>query len=168
MGIQKILNWEQCLQKTRRIAYEIVEQNIDETSMIIAGIDGSGYTLASMLADVLKEISGMEIILTRISLHKDSPLQSDIELDIPLDQLTQKVIILVDDVLNTGRTLAYSLKPFLNADIKKLQTAVLIDRGYKNFPISADFVGYSLATTIREHVTVVMDKVGEEQGVFLN
>jgi pyrimidine operon attenuation protein/uracil phosphoribosyltransferase len=81
--------------------------------------------------------------------------------------LRNKVIVLLDDVLNTGRTLAYSLKPFLNVEIKKLHTAVLVDRNHKQFPIAADYIGYALSTTIQEHIEVVLED-NERFGVYLS
>ena len=150
----QILNKKQVLQKVRRIAFEIYEQNFEEQEVIIAGIHDMGFTFATLLSNTLKEISPLEVKLVAITLDKFTPLQSEVKLDTSLDSLQNKVVILVDDVLNTGRTLAYSLKPFLNVSIKKLQVAVLVDRNHKTFPIAADFIGYSLSTTINEHIHV--------------
>lgn len=163
----QILSKKQVLQKVKRIAFEIYEQNADEESIVIAGIQDMGYTFASMLVDTLKEISPIQPQLVEVTLDKLTPLQGDVKLEVEEEALKQKVVILVDDVLNTGRTLAYSLKPFLNLTIKKLQVAVLVDRNHKNFPISADFVGYSLSTTINEHIHVeLVDEQGF--GVYLD
>lgn len=103
----------------------------------------------------------------KITLDKFHPVQSDVQLDTDVQIFEDKTIILIDDVLNTGRTFAYSLRPFLKIKIKKLQTAVLIDRNHKSFPISADFVGYALSTTLQEHISVILDD--EMQfGVYLS
>ena len=102
----------------------------------------------------------------RIKLDKQSPLQTEVTLS-PTLPLDNRVIILADDVLNTGKTLAYSLKPFLSIPIKKLQVAVLVDRSHHRFPISADFVGYSLSTTINEHIHVELEDEASF-GVYLD
>ena len=150
----KILNNEQDLQKVRRIAFEIYERNFDEDEIIFAGIYEKGYTVAEILIDEFQKIAPITTRLVKISLDKKSPLQSTISLDCAIEELQKKTIILIDDVLNTGRTFAYSLKPFLNIEIKKLQTAVLVDRNHSTFPISADYVGYALSTTLQEHIHV--------------
>lgn len=163
----QILNKKQVLQKVRRIAFEIYEQNFEEQTVIIAGIQDMGFNFADLLSKALQEISPLEVKLVSVELDKFAPLQSEVKLDIESASLQDTVVILVDDVLNTGRTLAYSLKPFLNISIKKLQVAVLVDRSHKTFPIAADFVGYSLSTTINEHIHVNL--VNEEAfGVYLD
>jgi pyrimidine operon attenuation protein/uracil phosphoribosyltransferase len=93
-----------------------------------------------------------------LELDKKKPLSEDIILDIPENELDKKPIILVDDVLNTGKTMAYSLKPFLNRNLKKLETAVLVNRSHKKFPISANYQGVELSTTLSEHIVVVLEK----------
>ena len=153
-----ILNRNQILQKIKRIAHEIYENNVQENKLIIAGIYDTGYTFARMLIKEVKEITLLQTHLVKVSLNKKSPLQSDIVLDCDERLLTDCTIILVDDVLNTGRTLAYSLKPFLNIAIKKLETVVLVNRSHPAFPIAADYIGYELSTTIHEHIEVVLEK----------
>lgn len=162
----QILNARQLKQKIKRIAYEIYEQNFSEKEIVFAGIVDRGYVFAELLLQEFSSISDIPARLAKINLDKTSPLQSEITLDLPIEDFRNKVIIITDDVLNSGRTLAYSLKPFLNIEISRLQTAVVVDRGYKDFPISADYVGYSLSTTLQEHIQVVFGE-GEESGVFL-
>ena len=164
MKIQ-LFNSIQTKQKIKRIAYEIYENNFDEKEIVFVGVERMGYVFAELLISEYKVISKQKTQLIKLVLDKYSPLQSEIKLvgDYPLKE---KVIILVDDVLNTGRTLVYSLKPFINIEIKKLQTAVIIDRSYKLFPVSADYVGYALSTTLKEHVKVVLDNE-KEFGVYL-
>jgi pyrimidine operon attenuation protein / uracil phosphoribosyltransferase len=151
-----ILNTSQVLQKVKRIAYEIYEHNCDEKDIVIAGIYDSGYEFAKLLKKAMEEISPLKVTLVKVELDKFAPFQSEVKLDCNLSDLENKSIILTDDVLNTGKTLAYSLKPFLNIAIKKIQTAVIVDRHHKSFPISADFTGYSLATTLQEHIEVIL------------
>lgn len=153
-----ILTAEQSKKKIERLAYEIFEQNFDEKELVVAGIFDKGYVLAKSLVKHLQKFdNNLKINLVKVSLDKFSPTQSDIELDITYEKIKNKSIVLVDDVLNSGRTLAYSLRPFLKSDIKKISIAVLIDRGHKYFPVSADFVGYSLSTTLKEHIEVTID-----------
>lgn len=160
-----ILTHQQILQKIKRIAHEIYEKNYHEKEIVFAGIYERGYQLAQLLEAEFHAISQIDTVLVKISLDKYAPLQTEIVLDIEMSKLENKIIILVDDVLNTGRTLAYSLKPFLNCEVKQLHTAVLIDRNYPQFPISADFVGYSLSTTVQEHI--IVDLSEENAGVYL-
>jgi len=160
-----ILNKKQIFQKIKRIAFEIYEKNYKEKNLIIAGIPDAGYVFAQYISQELKEIAPFEIHLIKVKIDKENPAKNKINLDCDLNLLKKSVLILVDDVLNTGRTFLYSLKPILEADIKKVQTAVLIDRGHSQFPISADFTGYELSTTLNEHVEVVLEK-GQE-GVYL-
>lgn len=160
-----ILNKRETLQKIKRIAFEILESNLHEKEIIIAGIYDKGYMFAELLEKEFNLISKIKTTLVKVSLEKTSPMQSEITLDVDLKLLKNKTIILTDDVLNTGRTLAYCLKPFLNIPIKKLQVAVIVDRQHKLFPIDADFVGYSLSTTLKEHIEVNFDKAN--LGVYL-
>ncbi len=162
-----ILTKEQTLKKIKRIAFEVYENNFQEEEIILAGIYDRGYTFARLLQQELHNISPLKTTLVKVSLDKYAPLQSDIVLDCEINRLRNKVIILLDDVLNTGRTFAYSLKPFLNIEVKKLQTAVLVDRNHKQFPISADYVGYALSTTIQEHIEVILDE-NDRLGVYLS
>ena len=163
----QILNKKQVLQKVKRLAFEIYEQNFEETKLIIAGIQDTGFLFAQMLANEIKEISPLSPQLLSIELDKFTPLQSEVKLSASPQEIENSVVILVDDVLNTGRTLVYSLKPFINIPIKKIQVAVLVDRNHKHFPIAADFVGYALSTTINEHIHVELSD-NKTFGVYLD
>ena len=162
----QILDKELTLKKINRVAYEIYENNFNEKEIILAGVDPCGMHLAHLLIDVLKEISDFKVKLIKVSLDKNAPMQSEITLDCDLKEIENKVIILVDDVLNTGRTLAYSFKPFLDSAVKKLQVAVMVNRDHKTFPVHADYIGYSLSTTIQEHIKVVLNDQNKF-GVYL-
>lgn len=161
-----ILNHVQIQQKINRIAYQILEDNIDEKEIILAGIVSRGYKLALRLEKVLKEIGDFKITLAQITLDKDSS-QLESSINIPLEDCKNKVVILVDDVLNSGKTIAYGLGVFLNIPLKKLRAVVLIDRSHKLFPVATDFVGLELSTVLKEHVSVVLDEKGKEDGVYL-
>ncbi len=162
----KLLNARQTIQKIRRIAYQIYENNFNETEIILAGIATEGYKLAEMISLELIQISDIKINLAKLTFEKSADAQPDILVESEVDTFKNKSIIIVDDVLNTGKTLVFCLRPFLSINIKKLQVAVLVDRNYPKFPISADYVGYSLSTTINDHVEVVLsDK--DKLGVYL-
>jgi pyrimidine operon attenuation protein/uracil phosphoribosyltransferase len=157
-----ILNSKQISQKINRIAYEIYENNYDEKEIVIAGIAKNGFLLAGMIADVLREISKLKVQLIEITLDKEDPFSTETKLKLSDKDLKNKVIILVDDVLNSGKTLIFGAKLFLNAPVKRLTTAVLVDRGHNRYPIKADVVGLSLSTTLQEHITVELNKKGKE------
>lgn len=148
-----ILTKEQVLQKTTRIAYQIYENNFQEKDIVFAGIWQSGYLFAQMLEKAFTQITNKPPKIVKVNLNKTTPTQGEVSLDCPAEELANKTVILIDDVLNTGRTLAYSLKPFFNVRVEKLQIAVLVDRSHKSFPVAADYVGYELSTTLKEHVT---------------
>lgn len=119
-----------------------------------------------MLSKHLGEISSIKAIPVEIRLNKEVPYESPVAFSADIKTFENKVIIVVDDVLNTGRTFSYSLAPFLSIPVKKLQVAVLIDRNYRKFPIAADYKGYELSTTIADHVEVIVtDDVN--RGVYL-
>ncbi len=163
---KQILTSNQTYQKIRRIAFEIFEQNFQEKEIILAGIVGEGYSFAKRLATELTDISPLEVVLVRLDFDKNIHYQSPILMDDTHLDFQNKVVVIVDDVLNTGRTLAFALDPFLRTEMKKVQVAVIVDRSHHLFPIHADYVGYSLSTTISEHVKVVLSDE-ENAGVYL-
>jgi pyrimidine operon attenuation protein/uracil phosphoribosyltransferase len=159
-----ILDAAQVKQKIRRMAFEIYENNFKEKSLVIAGIDGQGYVLAKLLAKEVEAVAELEVSLVKVSLDKFAPQQGDVTLDCDVKAVKKKCIIVVDDVLNTGRTLAYGLKPFLDTEVKKIETAVLVNRSHTLFPIYPQYTGYELSTTIKDHVVVLL---GKETAVYL-
>ena len=166
-ALSLILNKQQTLQKIKRMAFEIYERNAQESEIVFIGIEKSGFRLAELLAADFGQIAPLSYQLVKLSLDKSVPFGAKVQLSAPLEGLADKVIILVDDVLNTGRTLIYSLQPFFEIPVRKFQTALLVNRDYRLFPIAADYVGYALATTLQEHVTVVLDDE-EKIGVYLS
>ncbi len=162
-----ILNKKQIQQKIERMAYQILEDNLDEKEIVLAGIVSRGFSLAERIKLVLEKISSLKIKLLKIELDKDSShLQASS--DIPVSEVANQVVILVDDVLNSGRTLAYGLGVFLNIPLKKIRTLVLVDRSHRIFPVSPDFTGLALATVLKQHVQVVIDSPGQEDAVYLS
>ena len=160
-----ILDSDQVNQKIRRIAYAIFENNFKEKIIVLAGIDGQGYTLAKILAQEVESISPLKTIVLKVSLDKLAPLQSEVSIDGDAKELKRKCVILIDDVLNSGRTLAYGLKPFLSTDVKKIEIAVLVNRSHTTFPLTPTYTGYELSTTLTEHVEVVL---GKKSSVYLH
>ncbi|MBA4054259.1 MAG: phosphoribosyltransferase, partial [Marivirga sp.] len=145
-------------------AYEIYEHNFNEKQIVVAGIEGQGYILAKLVAKQVQQISPLAVQLVKVTLDKLTPQQSQVSLDCDLKTLKKKCIILVDDVLNTGRTFAYGMKPFLDIEVKKIETAVLVNRSHTAFPIYPQYTGYALATTIKDHVEV---NLGKDTAVYL-
>jgi pyrimidine operon attenuation protein / uracil phosphoribosyltransferase len=160
-----ILDAVQVKQKIRRMAFEIYERNVKEKTIVLAGIDGQGYVLAKLLAKEVENVSPLEVKLVLLHLDKSAPAQSEITVDCDLKELRKRCIILVDDVLNTGRTFTYGIKPFLDTDVKKIEVAVLVDRGLTIFPVHAQYTGYELSTTIKDHIEVIL---GKDTAVYLH
>ncbi len=163
----QILSDRQIKQKLKRLAIEILENNYQEEEIIFAGINNNGMGFAQMLLNELKGITQIKLSLTRIRLNPANPISEEVSLEMPLEELENKVIIIVDDVANTGRTIFYAFKPFYDALPKKVEVAVLVDRQHKSFPVKVDYVGLSLATTLRENIDVKIREVNEF-GVYLN
>ena len=161
-----ILDKEQIQQKVIRMAYEIYEQNFEEQTLVLAGIFRNGYTLAGMLATELEKISPIQVTLLQVTLDKTAPLQSPVTLSPAEAALEDTVVILVDDVLNTGKTLAYALDAFLQHSPRKIEIATLVNRHHTLFPVAATYTGYSLATTLRERVDVVLQE--DEVAAYLH
>ena len=161
----KILDDTAINQKIRRLGWEIYEDNLKEKEIVIVGISGRGEVLASILSKIIEDISSIKIKLGTISLDKDSPYQSEVVIDLNIEDYTNKVVILIDDVLNSGKTLMYASKYFLTTPLVKLSTAVLVERSHNRFPVKADYIGLSLATTLQEYIKVVLD--GKQQAVYL-
>ncbi len=152
----QILHHQQIEQIVKRLSIEILEQNIDETEIVLAGINNNGMHLAQLLMNELLDISDIQYTLTRITIDPATPLDSDILLEIPADNLQDKVLIIVDDVANTGRTLFYAFQPLLSIMLKKVEIAVLVNRMHKSYPISVDYKGIELATTLQQNIKVVL------------
>lgn len=160
-----VLSHLQVEQKINRIAYQIYETHFEEDEVFLVGIADRGYTLAKKLNTVLGNISDMNVNLVELKMSKDSPLTAEIQKNVQSDTLKNQAIILVDDVLNTGRTLIYAVNDLLQASPKKLTTVVLVDRRHRLFPIRADYVGLTLSTTLQEHISV--DFTEGNNAVFL-
>ncbi len=156
MSQNTILNHEQINHITKRIAYQVYETFSDEKNITIAGIASNGYVFASKIAQQLEAISDINVTLCEVKIDKSNP-NAPITTSVDATVYENKGLVLVDDVLNSGTTLIYGVKHFLEVPIKKFKTAVLIDRNHKKYPVKADFKGISLSTSSKEHVTVVFE-----------
>ncbi|APZ46938.1 phosphoribosyltransferase [Polaribacter reichenbachii] len=148
-----ILDTVQINQKIRRIAYQIYESNSSEKEVIIAGVIGNGYVFAEKLVEILNEISTLKLTICKVTINKKKPLEP-ITTSLNVADYKNKSLVLVDDVLNSGTTLIYGVKHFLDVPLKRFKTAVLVNRNHKKYPVKADFKGISLSTSIKEHVQI--------------
>lgn len=161
---KQIMTAEVANKKLRRMALQVVEQNYNETQLILIGIKASGSVIAEKIGQYLKEVFSGVVVILELSMDKKNPL--NISLDSTMD-LNDKTIILIDDVANSGRTMLYALKPLLNQLPKKVQTLALVERTHKSFPVDVDYVGFSISTTLDEHILVEVAD-GEVVGAWLN
>ena len=158
-----ILTTEVAERKMRRMALEIIENNSDEKEIILAGIKESGTVVATCIQKMLAEFSPVKTELVEISLDKRYP--KEVTLSKELD-FNNKIIIIVDDVANSGKTLLYALKPFLSFHPKKVQSLVLVERCHNSFPVHPDYVGLSISTTLQEHIYVEVN-AGKVLGAYI-
>lgn len=155
--LEKILDHQAIAHKTKRIAFQIYESNANEKEIILAGIASNGYKFAERLATVISEISPLKTVLCEVKMDKKNPLGT-VQTSLSEDQYRDKSIVLIDDVLNSGTTLIYGVKHFLNVPLKRFKTAVLVNRNHKKYPVKADFKGISLSTSLHESVKVTFRK----------
>lgn len=150
----QIFNHNQVLNMLKRMAFQILERNFEASELVLASIEGQGQAIGDLLESFLKEISKVKISRVTVSVNKSNPAAGEVLLN-PVPKIKAGVpVILVDDVLNSGRTLVYAMQPLLRLGVSMVQLAVLVDRSYKSFPVSANFIGTSLSTTLQEHVHV--------------
>jgi pyrimidine operon attenuation protein/uracil phosphoribosyltransferase len=157
MSPKIILNNKEIEHKIIRIAYQIYETFVDEQEIVIAGIASNGFVFAKKIATELERISTVNVVLCEVFINKQN-VNSPITTSISKETYKNKGVVLVDDVLNSGTTLIYGVKHFLDVPLKKLKTAVLVDRNHKKYPVKADFKGISLSTSLFEHVQVVFEE----------
>lgn len=162
MAKAKILDTNQISRKLNRMAYEVYEKNFGEKELFLVGIDGNGYKVAERLEEILKKISNIKIKLSKITVDKEKPWAKEPRFDFKEKDYSNKSVILVDDVLNSGKTLMYAIKPFLHEPVKSIKVLVLVDRSHTRYPVKPDFVGLSLSTTLQEHIEADFSKKGKE------
>lgn len=157
MDKKKILDNSQIKRKIKRISLQIIESNINEKEIILAGVEKNGFLLAKELNKEINNLSDLNTMVCNIKIDKKNPINSTC-ISVDLSSFQSKSIVVIDDVLNSGSTLMYAVKYFLETDLKQLKTAVLVDRNHKKFPIKADFKGVSLSTSLQNHVNVVFNE----------
>jgi pyrimidine operon attenuation protein/uracil phosphoribosyltransferase len=158
-----ILSREVAAKKLKRMAFEILENNYGETSFVLVGIRESGTVIAEAIQQLLLEIAGLKTELITVSLDKKNP--TTVTLSKTMD-FSNQIVILIDDVSNSGKTLLYAIKPFLDSSPRKIQTLVLVERSHNTFPVKPDYVGLSVATTLQAHIYVEVEK-GFVKGAWL-
>ncbi|MDR6968324.1 pyrimidine operon attenuation protein/uracil phosphoribosyltransferase [Flavobacterium arsenatis] len=151
-----ILNNQEIEHKITRIAYQIYETFVDEEVIVIAGIAQNGFVFAKKIASALEKISTLKVSLCEVFIDKQNPTLP-IATSLKKEDYQNKGLVLVDDVLNSGTTLVYGVRHFLDVPLTKFKTAVLVDRNHKKYPVKADFKGISLSTSLLEHVQVVFE-----------
>jgi pyrimidine operon attenuation protein/uracil phosphoribosyltransferase len=161
----KIKDSKDILCSIKRIAFQVYEINIEEENLVIVGIGKRGGLLSEMLGEVLDSISDLKLKYVNLTIDKTKPYDN-IQSNISLDDLENQSIVIVDDVLNTGSTLIHAVSYFLQIPVKRIKTAVMVNRNHKKFPIKADFKGISLSTSVNEHITVRLK--GNSSGIYLS
>lgn len=162
-----IINQKGIEYKLKRIAYQILEDYADEKAIELIGIYPNGESLAKDLKQFIEKIGKVKVNLHSIHLNKKEPLSEAIKLSTETETLENKHLILIDDVANTGKTSFYAFKPLLEIEVKSVKMAVLIERKHKQYPISNDYVGTALNTTIQEYISVAFEN-GKATGVYLS
>ena len=165
MSKLQILDHQAIMLKLDRIAWQIAEEYHTEKRIVVLGIQERGSAIASLIANKLEGITSSEIVLSHLEIDKDTALESKVDI-LPDVGLKGLPVVIVDDVLNSGITMAAVFKRVLEDSPKSVKVAVLANRDHKSFPIHADFVGVSLATTVMEHISLV--KEGEQMAVYLD
>ncbi len=155
-----ILTNQEIEHKIRRIAYQIFETFVDEEEIVIAGITSNGFSFANKIAEVLLTISPLKVSLCEVHINKHQP-ETIVKTSLTKEEYSNRGLVLVDDVLNSGTTLIYAVRHFLDVPLKKFKTAVLVDRNHKKYPVKADFKGISLSTSSLDNVEVVFNENGE-------
>lgn len=163
----EIITHKQVKQKIKRLAIEILEHNFDQKVIYLMGINNNGYRFAKLIQKEMQSVGGVEIHLINVRVNAAHPLDQEVTISVDTTSLSGQTIVLVDDVANSGRTLFYATKPLMDILPGKLEAVVLVDRTHKVFPINVDYVGLSLATTLKQDIQVDLDD-GRAFSVLLN
>jgi pyrimidine operon attenuation protein/uracil phosphoribosyltransferase len=155
----EILGAEAIAHKVQRLAWELYDRHSKAEHLYVVGIQGNGYWLAQELVRKLNAISDIKIELMELALDKSDPKPADMQIDLP----SGAHVALVDDVLNSGRTLLWAVIKLMEFHPQQLSTTVLVDRSHKRYPVKADIKGLSLSTTLQETV-----RLNVENGAAVN
>jgi pyrimidine operon attenuation protein/uracil phosphoribosyltransferase len=172
--MRRVMSEEDIGKLTKRIAHEIVERNHGTTNVILVGIPTRGKPFANRIAAALSEIEGRDVAAGSldIGMYRDDldtrPKTRVGPTDMP-EGIDGKTVVIADDVLYTGRTIRAALDAL--ADLGRpdaVQLAVVVDRGHRQLPIRADFVGKNIPTAISERVAVRFEEIDGEEGVWID
>ena len=148
-----VLTKEVAEQKLQRLALEIAEQlDGDDAEIIIIGIRNSGKVVADKIGVLLRPLLTVPIKIISVVLNKVTP--KEVFLSEPNIDFNNKNVIVADDVVNSGKTLLFALRPLLYFQPKRIQTLVLVERMHKLFPVKSDYIGLTVATTSQDNIVV--------------
>ena len=151
----EVLDHNQILRICNRFAFQIIENSNENDELSLIGIKTKGYEIAKIIKDQIETIINKKVRLSFIEIDKNNQ-KGSIKSDF-LYKNNIKNVFLIDDVLNTGKTLAYSISYLLDYNFESIKTLVLIDRNHKQFPIKVDFKGISLSTNIDDKVKLLSE-----------
>ena len=158
---QVILRKEEINNKINRIAFSIIEEYYLEKSITIIGFEKNGHIIGDKLKTIIEENQKIKVFLHKIKNNQSN--QYKIEPVLTKEKL--KNVFLVDDVLKSGKTIIYGVKEILKHDVESLKTIILVNRNHHRFPVSADYVGLNLSTTLKNHIEVIL--TAKEEVVYL-
>jgi pyrimidine operon attenuation protein/uracil phosphoribosyltransferase len=156
--MQRILTSEEINQKLVRLAHQIIEFSYNVPVCYLGGITGNGFTMAKALRKIIQDNSNQKIELFELTVNKEKPWSEEVKLSISEEKLKDGTILLVDDVLNSGKTMQYALVKILQQPTTAIKTVAMVDREHRRYPIKADFVGLSLSTTMSDRVEIRLTK----------
>jgi pyrimidine operon attenuation protein / uracil phosphoribosyltransferase len=162
---------EQTLKRTiKRISYEILEKNNGTNDLVIVGVKTRGVYIANRIAHNIKLIEEIEVPVCELDItsYRDDHLKKDVNTSVINLSLDDKIVILVDDVLFTGRSVRAALDAIMDyGRPREIKLATLIDRGHRELPIRSDFVGKNIPTSKLEKVIVKLNEIDQIDGVFI-
>ncbi|MDP4797376.1 MAG: phosphoribosyltransferase family protein [Crocinitomicaceae bacterium] len=160
--MQEILSKQDIEKKINRLAFQLLENCFEEQSLFLGGIVGNGIVIANRIAKIIQSNSKVNVIVFEIKINKSEPWAEKTVLTANKEDLKNGYIVLIDDVLNSGKTMQYALMEILQFPTKAIKTLTLVDRTHRRFPIKADFVGLSLSTTLKNRVEVILSEKDEK------
>ena len=149
-----VMTHDNVVRKLDRMARELLEVHYQESTLVLIGVAGQGVALCEALSSRLHSLSDLEVVTGTLTMHKDLPLEHELHCDVDMAAWKDNIVILVDDVLNSGRTLIHAVRFVLEGHPREVHTAVLVDRKHRSFPIRADYCGLTLSTHHNEHIAV--------------
>ena len=152
----QVLSHNKIIRICNRLAYQIVENSEFNKSILIIGVREKGLEISKLIVNELKEICSNKVVLKSIQIDKNNP-KNIINCDLSSSEIYEKVFI-IDDVLNTGKTLMYAIKKLLEYNFENIKTVVLIDQNHKKFPVKVDFKRISLSTNYDDTVKLIIEK----------